>query len=420
MENNKELFESIFNVSPGGTDTRGYLEDIAGNHPYFAPAQFYLLQQTKKDNSAYGKQVQKTAALFNNNYWLNYLLTASSKPESIFVQSSFEPEETITDLKTTFAADNNIASVETEIETASIQPLEVIGKAENEIINYESIAEELATDDITSPGEPVVITKEAVENNYNNYSEIAEEELSPVTAEATVKDEAVPYEPMTIQEEVSGTEIEKSVTLETGQPVTEETANINVPAETTVALTTNSFSSEIIDGNTAVQLPEPAADEANEITPVAPESIITFPGNSSKESIKEVGNSDEALLFQPLHTSDYFASLGIKLSEEANNSDRLGKQLKSFTQWLKTMKKIDSRNTDPLLPAEIASENVDVNIQHLAEKSNKEDEVITEAMADVLVQQGRINKAVELLKKLSLLNPSKSTYFAAKIEQLKD
>jgi len=40
-------------------------------------------------------------------------------------------------------------------------------------------------------------------------------------------------------------------------------------------------------------------------------------------------------------------------------------------------------------------------------------------MADVLVQQGRTNKAVEVLKKLSLLNPSKSTYFAAKIEQLK-
>jgi thioredoxin-like negative regulator of GroEL len=84
------------------------------------------------------------------------------------------------------------------------------------------------------------------------------------------------------------------------------------------------------------------------------------------------------------------------------------------------MKKIDTRHSEPLLPSEIASENVDSNIQTLAERSNKEDEIITEAMADVLVQQGRINKAVEVLKKLSLLNPSKSTYFAAKIEQLKD
>ena len=141
---------------------------------------------------------------------------------------------------------------------------------------------------------------------------------------------------------------------------------------------------------------------------------------ANKKSVAATDNISEALLFQPLYTSDYFASVGIKLSEDANSSDRLGKQLKSFTQWLKTMKKIDTQLSDPLLPAEIGSENVDHNIKTLAEKSNKDEDIITEAMADVLVQQGRINKAVEVLRKLSLLNPSKSTYFAAKIEQLKD
>ena len=50
-------------------------------------------------------------------------------------------------------------------------------------------------------------------------------------------------------------------------------------------------------------------------------------------------NTKEELLFEPLYTSDYFASQGIKLSEEVQPGDKLGNQLKSFTEWLKTMKK---------------------------------------------------------------------------------
>jgi DNA-binding SARP family transcriptional activator len=55
----------------------------------------------------------------------------------------------------------------------------------------------------------------------------------------------------------------------------------------------------------------------------------------------------------------------------------------------------------------------------LAEKSNIETEVITEAMAEVYLQQGKISKANEVYEKLSLQNPAKSTYFAGKIENLK-
>ena len=62
----------------------------------------------------------------------------------------------------------------------------------------------------------------------------------------------------------------------------------------------------------------------------------------------------------------------------------------------------------------------DLTVQALAEKSNQEEEVLTEAMAVVLSSQGKRQKAVELYQKLSLMNPSKSAYFAAKIEQLKE
>jgi hypothetical protein len=124
--------------------------------------------------------------------------------------------------------------------------------------------------------------------------------------------------------------------------------------------------------------------------------------------------TEDKITFEPLHTSDYFASLGIKLSGKILHSDKLGKQMKSFTEWLKEIKKLQPDQ----LP--LQSEQADLTIQKLAEASNLGVEVETEAMAEVLIQQGKKQKALNVYKKLSLLDPSKSAYFAAKINQLKD
>ena len=59
------------------------------------------------------------------------------------------------------------------------------------------------------------------------------------------------------------------------------------------------------------------------------------------------------------------------------------------------------------------------SIQKIAEFSNEAKEIITEAMAEVWAKQGHTEKAVSIYEKLSLLNPSKSSYFAARIEALK-
>jgi hypothetical protein len=123
-------------------------------------------------------------------------------------------------------------------------------------------------------------------------------------------------------------------------------------------------------------------------------------------------NEEEENLFEPLHTVDYFASQGIKISEEGLN-DHLGKQVKSFTAWIKSMKKLH--------PGKLPEQNevIERLIQASSEVSNQNANVLTEAMAEVLVKQGKQEKATEMYQKLSLLNPSKSAYFAAKIESLK-
>lgn len=124
--------------------------------------------------------------------------------------------------------------------------------------------------------------------------------------------------------------------------------------------------------------------------------------------------AEPVVAFEPYHTIDYFASVGIKFVQEENPSDKLGKQLKSFTEWLKVMRKLPQKNQE-IIP-DMAAEH---QIQAIAAHSVKGKEVLTETMAEVLVKQGMREKAMEVYRKLSLLNPEKSAYFATKIEQLK-
>ena len=116
------------------------------------------------------------------------------------------------------------------------------------------------------------------------------------------------------------------------------------------------------------------------------------------------------MLFEPYHSVDYFASMGIKVDLSEVPKDTFDRQLKSFTQWLKTMKKVtipEAATADPLVEAQ-------------ANQSNVNKEIITEAMAQVLVKQGKQEKAAEIYQKLLLLHPEKSVFFAAQIEQLKN
>lgn len=115
-----------------------------------------------------------------------------------------------------------------------------------------------------------------------------------------------------------------------------------------------------------------------------------------------------------LHTIDYFASQGIKIDLANIPQDKLTTHLRKFTDWLKQMKQADGK--PQYLATSLEMENA---VAETAKTSNETREILTETMADVLVQQGQVDKAIQLYIKLSFLNPEKSSYFAAKIEQLK-
>ncbi|MEO7394795.1 MAG: hypothetical protein ABIU11_07600 [Chitinophagaceae bacterium] len=150
--------------------------------------------------------------------------------------------------------------------------------------------------------------------------------------------------------------------------------------------------------------------EVPDVIKKSDEEIISIP----LPKIESFENVKAEFTFEPYHTVDYFASQGIKFKEEDKPVDKFGQQLKSFTDWLKIMKRLPvSEIAKTLQPA------IEQKVDQLAEHSLQDRDVITEAMAEVWEKQGNTTKAIEIYGKLSLLDPPKSTYFAAKIEGLK-
>ncbi|HKZ68099.1 MAG TPA: hypothetical protein VJ111_17145 [Chitinophagaceae bacterium] len=142
-----------------------------------------------------------------------------------------------------------------------------------------------------------------------------------------------------------------------------------------------------------------------------PELSVELP----KFKFEPIDPSKATISFEPYHTIDYFASQGIRAKEEEKPKDQLSRQLKSFTEWLKVMKRLPVTEI-----AAAVSATDEKKVEKMAETSINDREVVTEAMAEVWEKQGNKAKAREIYQKLSLLNPAKSSYFAAKIEQLKN
>jgi hypothetical protein len=172
-----------------------------------------------------------------------------------------------------------------------------------------------------------------------------------------------------------------------------------------------------LDGETVVEAEDEAEKKSDQTENEKKSSSTQInngnPSGDSKE-IKNLLPDEGGFLIEPYHTVDYFASQGIRLKEEKQANDPLSKQVKTFTQWLRSMKKINVEEQ-----ATIGKKDEETVIQ-IADNSNREEEVLTETMAQVLIQQGKKSKAIEVYHKLSLIHPEKSSYFVSLIEHLKE
>jgi hypothetical protein len=189
----------------------------------------------------------------------------------------------------------------------------------------------------------------------------------------------------------------------------EEPVQIEVPVED------NENSDELpdYDPDSAGEAVDYSNDSENGANSHMEELSERFGEHQKKLSAFNAKNTD-SIVFTPYHMVDYFASQGIRLILEDNPPDQFGKQLKSFTDWLKVMKKLPPKSS-----SDKQDEKENERIRHYAAHSIEERDILTESMAEVLAKQGMYENAIALFQKLSLIYPPKSAYFASRIEQLK-
>jgi len=373
MGNSQQVFQSIFNRSMFENDTKDFLTSIVKEYPYFTAAQFYLLQKSDTGSDEYNKQLATTAILFNNPFWLNYQLEQSFGSAAL-------PEQTIEHELNDNEVSYNVGSNEPEAiypspgitETIFEEPLQVNPPQVSAVTELNDISE---SNDANKQEETQLAEEKGTEQKTGN--------TGAVFAATEIQD--IP--------EIDGDANEREVD-ETVQDTIIKPSAVNILPVSEISKTKATSENE--------------EEEAIEDIPEKEIEPLNFKLNFTNAT----ATTEDTISFEPLYTSDYFASLGIKFSDEIKPDDKLGKHLKSFTEWLKTMKKIHPDQ----LPQQ--TEQSEIIIKQMAEKSNTEGEILTEAMAEVLLQQGKLGKAIEVYQKLSLLNPLKSAYFAAKIDKI--
>lgn len=159
--------------------------------------------------------------------------------------------------------------------------------------------------------------------------------------------------------------------------------------------------------------------------------------NEEETEQKEKGED----LIQPLFVENYFQHQGIEVSDEIPEEVDEAEKEKSlmvmmgFDEWLLFLKKKNeakkSEEEDKAmlrsmwqrekLAAAMGEEddNIPEAVFEMAINSiDKQDIMVSEPLAEIHVKQGRFDKAIEIYRKLSLQNPEKKTYFAAKINHL--
>jgi hypothetical protein len=389
------------------------IQRLVQEHPY-SPVIRYLLTKRLQLSSdpGYADSVGMTAIYFNNPHWLSLLLRRQTASER-----TAELEESL-----------GLAHAESQpVETADAQLAE---ERIDEVaaVRGEVTSDEVSEEDLTEDGNRILA---------EGYAE-GHGEPPPYTTEATEGDNMV-SRPYADEEQSEGAGYLQSAELEA---VSAHATAADTPAANDTGSTGTQESDNDDDASrpredeTPVELPSPVMEsEASPETAEAVEAHVadSAPGLQREEESmspphtagqepqgealpdapEALGETEVAVPIQPLHTQDYFASLGVRLEDEPPAPSE--SRLQSFPAWLRTMKPLHPAGK----PDTPAQGSLVQEVRQGAEESNEEELILTEAMAEVFAKQGLRLKAIDIYRKLSLLHPDKSSIFALKIEQLK-
>jgi hypothetical protein len=386
------IVEHLFHKSRLEDVSETELEEFIASYPYFAAGHFLLAKKTQANHSEFhSKQLGKTSLYYSNALWLQWLL-----------------DQEVNDVRLNQTREEATANVnggetlqEQTFESAPVRPATIVGEPEA----YNSLSVPL------NVGHEIV--ESVLENDVSDFSAPEaklpttdkEEQFESAEQFVTAADETLAPQDTSVSPDASFRSTEGE-TIADSKPPEAPAAFENIsPEEDTQEQKSADLEAE------SAPIDENKAEEAKELASAASigRALSTAALIPTKAEIEK-----NEITFEPYHTIDYFASQGIRLQQSDLSKDKFGKQLKSFTEWLRSMKRLPQAEVETNM-----DEATRQSIQAIAEHSFEEKEIVTETMAEVWIKQGNKEKAIDTLNKLSLLDPSKSHYFAAKIEQLK-
>ena len=440
------LLDSIFGKQNLDEISLEEIHSVINEFPSFNAAHFLLSKKLKLENDqAYLKQAMKTALYFNNPVWLQSLL--EEDPELPVTSESF----LITDHHSAFEKVQASPSLHEEYESPEEAITEPAINYQPSTINQEYESPEEAIIEPPISHQPSTINEEyqvpeetiTVNEKYEEpptaetiNEEYAESESTINDQPSTINEEyQAPEETLTVNEkyeEPPTAEIINEEYAESESSINDQPSTINeeyeVPVETVIinekyetgepaqAINQKSEETEFpiyYQPSTINEPPEPEETITESPINYQPSTINEPPEHAINQPVFDAKKA-ESIVFEPYHMIDYFASQGINLILEDHPTDQFGRQLKSFTNWLKVMKRLPGQTV-----IEKTDEREAERIRRFAASSIEERDILTETMAEVLAKQGMYENAIALYQKLSLIYPPKSAYFASRIEQLK-
>ena len=388
--------QHLFQVTALKDIPRERLESFVEEYPFFGYGHYLLSRKLRAENSPeFTGTTAKTNLYFSNPFWLEWLLVNAP-----------EVAEPVAGLDGAGTEISMIEPEEKDIWSTGEMLVEVEVPAEEPAGVETPVSEPEAPLPDATPVEPEA-----------GWVEAQEKEPSPIEMQDTASPIGEAQNIVLPAEEVRLPSAAQELlnSIEEARLLRESLIKINEDFHTHIPPADEPIRDEeppfVLEEQEQVTVSEhhqdiPAPAEESATTPLTEEPTPT-------PAAAPAVTAEPVLTFEPYHTIDYFASQGIRLKLDENPTDQLGKQLKSFTDWLRVMRRLPQKEKE-IVPDRVAEQ----AIQSIAAHSIEGKEVLTETMAEVLAMQGMPERARIVYEKLSLLNPGKSAYFAAKIEQL--
>jgi hypothetical protein len=167
---------------------------------------------------------------------------------------------------------------------------------------------------------------------------------------------------------------------------------------------------------------ETVVEEAGIDTPVHDETVVEEAGNDTPVHDETV--VEESGIDTPVHDETVVEEAGndISVSDETVNEEKTGSepinqepvrplsQADLIDRFIHTSPRIERMTPGEVLPERDLT----------AEREQEHGSYITETLARIYVNQGYYTRAIIIYEKLTLQFPEKSTYFASRIEKIKE